>query len=425
MPALLIATMAIGLANQPEPMTLLRGLTQGYLLLPPKFVCEGQVKSLRWSQDNRYLVAVRTVWTLNRQSAKWLFDAMAAPDAQRSPADNAPFRNSVIVWNATERKTQSLWTGKTAQDECEQVALAGSALYVLVYQCSPLKGQPGPAERQASLLRGQLGVSTLQTVQTFPPGVYCRISAVDPSTRSVLLSVFGTDMKETLAMVSGIGLTPVREKRQLPKRMAEQLERGSKDVFGADSLVDDFGAGPSTGPQKELRLLLKTYTPPVKGLSATVQSLVCEDPKSEEKAFQFIASGVGYAFALASDNSALAYTVDNVLVVRELVPVSLEQLEKQREAAERDQMMSFAKQVGLAMMMFCADHNDSLPGNLSNDQILPYLKSPEVLNGFVYTFGGGKLSELNDPAGIELGYVVGKGGRAVIYADGHVIWKVD
>ena len=36
---------------------------------------------------------------------------------------------------------------------------------------------------------------------------------------------------------------------------------------------------------------------------------------------------------------------------------------------------------------------------------------------------GGKLNEVNNPAETELGYVTAPGGRAVLYANGHVVWK--
>jgi hypothetical protein len=43
----------------------------------------------------------------------------------------------------------------------------------------------------------------------------------------------------------------------------------------------------------------------------------------------------------------------------------------------------------------------------------------------VYTFGGGSLASIDAPAETIIGYVTGPGGRAAIYADGHVKWQND
>ena len=60
----------------------------------------------------------------------------------------------------------------------------------------------------------------------------------------------------------------------------------------------------------------------------------------------------------------------------------------------------------------------------------PYLKNPSVFenpgtgdNGFVYSYGGPTgLAQITSPATTQLGYVSGPGGRAIIWADGHVTW---
>jgi prepilin-type processing-associated H-X9-DG protein len=50
------------------------------------------------------------------------------------------------------------------------------------------------------------------------------------------------------------------------------------------------------------------------------------------------------------------------------------------------------------------------------------VKNSSILEGFVYTFKGGKLSDVDKPAETVLGYIEGPGGRAVAYLDGHVKW---
>ena len=47
----------------------------------------------------------------------------------------------------------------------------------------------------------------------------------------------------------------------------------------------------------------------------------------------------------------------------------------------------------------------------------------DLFNGFVYTYGGGALKDIDSPTTTETGYVNGPNGKAVIYADGHVKWR--
>jgi prepilin-type processing-associated H-X9-DG protein len=46
------------------------------------------------------------------------------------------------------------------------------------------------------------------------------------------------------------------------------------------------------------------------------------------------------------------------------------------------------------------------------------------MEGFNYTFGGGPLNG-KDPSKTMLGFLSGAGGKAVVYADGHVVWESD
>jgi len=422
--ASLLLTLTLGLSSSSEPVTTIFGRTNGYLVLPARTVCDGQVRDLRWSPDNRFLVAIRSQYMLDRQKAKRLVDLMKTPNSQPSQADLDLLRNSVVVWSTAEGKAHAVWTSKTSQDDCEQVALAGASLYLVVRQSVPSASQAGET-RQMSLLRCVLGSPSIQLVKVFEPGIACQVVAVDPANRSILIDLYGTGGVVSQAVVSGNILTVVGNPSQIPKELQAQLKEGSSRwvIDGSGHTSDNSGLVPRT--EKELTILLKTLRSSNSDWRATIQSLVCDDPEKPGKAYETIANGVGSRFALAWDNSALAYTIDNFLVVRDLIPVPLDVVRHGRDAAERAQTLSSAKQVGMAMIMFATDNDDVLPGNLTTDQIDPYIKNTELLNGFVYTFGGGNLTELRNPADTELGYVTGKGGRAVIYADGHVVWKDD
>ncbi len=93
-------------------------------------------------------------------------------------------------------------------------------------------------------------------------------------------------------------------------------------------------------------------------------------------------------------------------------------------ALKAEQIVAFnnAKQVGLGLLMFAEDHNETLPSadDLNAGAIDPYLKNADVLTGFNYTYAGGPLADIANPATTELGYIDGPGGRIILYADGHV-----
>jgi hypothetical protein len=99
----------------------------------------------------------------------------------------------------------------------------------------------------------------------------------------------------------------------------------------------------------------------------------------------------------------------------------------------RQVTMQNAKQVGLALVMYTQDYDEFWPnagGNI-RDQIGPYLRTSTVLQNpetgeDAFTFvhpGVAGLAGVKEPAKTTIGYVGGPGGRAVIYADGHVGWE--
>jgi hypothetical protein len=98
-----------------------------------------------------------------------------------------------------------------------------------------------------------------------------------------------------------------------------------------------------------------------------------------------------------------------------------------RAAAERATVISNAKQIGLALHMYAQDHNEAFPGASDDvaNRIAPYLKNSSMTAGLVYTHSGGAIANIENPDKTELGYLPGSGGRAIIYADGHVQWKAD
>jgi hypothetical protein len=113
--------------------------------------------------------------------------------------------------------------------------------------------------------------------------------------------------------------------------------------------------------------------------------------------------------------------------VQTFIPVSKEAYIQARDAARRAALISNMKQVGLAAMMYAQDNKEQLPGAgaVLEDLLMPYAGNRSIFAGLVYTFSGGPLSSVAEPSKTMLGYVVGPGGRANVFVDGHVEWQPD
>jgi len=129
--------------------------------------------------------------------------------------------------------------------------------------------------------------------------------------------------------------------------------------------------------------------------------------------------------ALNSTFDAVALNEKGVITVRLLVQTTLEMYRAVKEAAEKAQAVSNAKQVATAAHIFAADNEDRLPTQeeFASGSLGPYLKNSSISKGFVYAFKGGSINSLENPAGTVLGYIPVAGGYVVAYADGHVKWS--
>lgn len=143
--------------------------------------------------------------------------------------------------------------------------------------------------------------------------------------------------------------------------------------------------------------------------------------RDDGKSPVLLSADVEYA-SFAPTGTRLAYTSNNALWMVNLIRASAEQLELLIGSAEQTRALSNARQVGMAILMYAADEDDILPppGPDLQQKLGPYLKTDELLDGFVYTFGGGNIGKVANPSQTELGYIsLGGGRRAVVYADGH------
>jgi hypothetical protein len=85
-----------------------------------------------------------------------------------------------------------------------------------------------------------------------------------------------------------------------------------------------------------------------------------------------------------------------------------------------------AEELAQAILEETGNRGDFLPKTQKElEESMPRYARMGVFEGFTYTYSGGKLPPAPRRAQTQLGYVVGPGGRANLYADGHAEWKAD
>jgi hypothetical protein len=147
-----------------------------------------------------------------------------------------------------------------------------------------------------------------------------------------------------------------------------------------------------------------------------------------------IATNAHKELDLAIENTAaILFTRDGSLCAAPIFRMPAQAFEDSLRGIQRTATMKNAKQIGVAILMYTQDYDDTfpIPGDGVKDVTSPYLKNPSVFEnpgtgelGFVYSYNGStSLSSVGQPSTTQLGYVSGPDGRAVIWADGHVTWE--
>lgn len=129
-------------------------------------------------------------------------------------------------------------------------------------------------------------------------------------------------------------------------------------------------------------------------------------------------------YARFSPNSdCVAFLVSGALLLREIKPINQDMAKKLVAQEAKQKAIYDSKQAALSLIMYASDIDDVLPGAEGWEaKVNPYCMDMDLLKRFNYTFRGGNMANIENPASTELGYILGPGGRAVAYCDGHVKW---
>ncbi len=119
----------------------------------------------------------------------------------------------------------------------------------------------------------------------------------------------------------------------------------------------------------------------------------------------------------------VAYTAEGAVFVRDIAVIPTQVAANGFRKRETEGATSAAKQLGLAVMQYVQDYDETYPpadpdNSTTAERLLPYLRTP--IDGWVYTYHDGTLAEIERPAEVVIAYLPFKYGYIAIYADGHV-----
>ena len=364
----------------------------------------------------------------------------------------APVEDSLILWDTKTRKSSTLLRLNERPDLNASYTLftwLGDST-ALVRESQTNQGDDGkPMERQTMLMvnvRGGIQRVSLSplTIPTFPivhprmplvtiqevtpfgnvglslsivrGGVVSRISFPRPSLDAIGWSEDGGRLY--------LRSDTFDDKRE-PKRQTSwfALDRAGR-LLDLPQKPEDLAKEPvvatlplRVGPLSS-KLTTDKTTEPIKTLW-----LVAADGSSKLR----VAADVDTQLAFVlPDLSAVAYRQNGALFAAPLTALDKVAFEELLARARKKKTITDAKQVGLALMMYCQDYDEEFPPSGANltETVNPYLKNEDILNGFQFTYAGSrKLAEIEKPAETILGHINGPGGRAVVFADGHVRWE--
>lgn len=437
---MIVPPFALALQQSGSPdlnRTIAAGPTVAVVMAPPDTVCGSDVQRLLWTAGGRNLVVLRQV---GDQSAANLVRALGGGAA------NGASRTELIAWNLQSRKARTVLNLSGDLGRFGEIEAMPGTENVVVEMAQRVRQPDG---RFTDL-------DTISLVSAVT-GAVVRINARDGSTPGFDVSeVSPTRPLVAIRRLSGETRTETVRFVDANGRSSPSLALPARAhlMFGADGLpgyVTPFT--PVKGKKPRLQFhkidpvtaragavveidLPDAPKPAVAPMVAIAQSslvpnivapaifLLPEGGKPEEMG---VVSTDGTKPLLSPNFEAIAYVSQGSAMVRGLAKTTRALYEKAKLDAARTVALSKAKQVGLALMMYAADMDDVLPGLGTdvNQTISPYLRNNSLLEGFTYTFAGGDMSAIEKPAETTLGFVSGPGGRAMIYADGHVKWLPD
>lgn len=440
-----------GIPAQPSEEDFVLTEKNAYLLLPPVAVGSGQASIIGWSPTGRYLLMSLANPALTPNLVKGALQGGPPPEISQT----------LLGWDKEALRSIPLGSMKGLTTFAPLQWLAGSNVAIGIYD--EIVPAPKPEDSglrvvlvAADLAHGQFrritlgewnepeGYFRLDFSPTLPKALVSYIYApmkkdaagVRPASR-VSLWTIDASLRQSSKVDAGPGaLVQVawQEGGQVAKLNLARFENRERqdrtiafDLRTNQALPANEGARPYRAVEVEgpLRVTITPSQTTAGTITRQHPAAWLESIRPTEQPVALLSPKSRMA-VLAPTNDAVAIEQDGIVMVRQLVAVPKENFYQARDAARRRVVMSQAKQVGTALLIFAADNDNKLPGpEQMPDCLKLYLKDDALLQGFQYTFGGGTLESIKNPAETTIGYIPGPGGFAWLFGDGHVVWKIE
>jgi hypothetical protein len=420
--------------------------TQAIGMLPPVVVSQGTVQSATWSGDGKYLL----VMSLDAKLTPSLMSQMILTGGKGAPP---PMDQVLSLFSVEKQSSTVIWKGKAENGGFNEANwLPGGKAAVVSFASITRDEQGNPVGGKQTLLLLSPSTGKMTQIYEASDNEYVDV-ATEPDVKGAVLILrkypanpeegkissryvwISTDGK----LGNGINAADRKAYGQVVwptpnKPMLVYGERGA-DGKAVQKWCDmDFATGqlrdaqaPKIEPPKEksgeFELIQGGSQAQGKDKVVNLKAAWLVAKAKSQRQSALVAAEVD-SMSLSPALNAVFYSTKGVPMVRPLMTMPKELAMKAIEAAERAVLMSDCKQVGTAFMIYAADYDDNLPSSSSDwmESLYPYTKNRSLMDGFIYTFGGGNMNDIKDPASTQLGYKEGAGGRAIVYADGHVKW---
>ena len=432
-----VVTIAWGLAQPPDTVRLPVVFTEREAVMvgSRELVAPPEVVDGKWSPDGRYAIFVRRYARVS--------------DPQNPPKQ---FQWSILVWNHRQRRAVEVWKGSGGEKLVSDIQwMAGapvallkmyagqrqiaedvwddSIVFARVHAASgtlKILGEPDRWKemnvspvKPFALLLGEEGYQILRADGTISaPIAYEQVFASSAARRPNLSWMFapwtadGTKLLTNLfdqtpdgkqerkfILVDPVAGTSQPVSQQPPLHDPPAIPRSLR----VEKVLSDLKAGADTAEVRSVWLV-----------GSRGRALICADVEAAD---------------LSPTGDAVWYISHGAAWVVTLRTLNRQQYEVEHLEALRKTVVSNAKQIGLALLMYVQDYDETFPPNTGDIQaiLMPYLRNQEIFNlpgtNFFYLMNANPLPSIERPAETMVGYFQTPYGRAIIWADGHVTWQ--
>lgn len=420
-----------------------------YGLMLPETAAGNSVKEVHWSSDGKYLLSIR-----NDLGPVDTMQLLIRPGSEPAAGEQ-----SAVLYNLATHKQTVVWKTRMQDGELQSIEWfkgSDTAVAVTYRRVMPTDPSQGITLDQEILLIDartgtcrKLSIPEDQDEGELPIGLFpspvkpfgfLSFQRVEKTKEGRQVQHFhyrtiGPDGSVTSPVDVGVGTYFTGWSKDGVSPLLTQTGANPDGTRFRKWSILNLSTGGTTPVDKPERYQEPDSKPPVKvatnggtltlnAAKRSVRPLWLLGETDDSKAM--VAGDVSF-YEVSPTLSGVAYVAQGVAMVRPLIQVPKVVFLDALKAAQKAQALSKAKQVCLALIMYGTDRDDTYP-SIHDDigkLLEPYLKNSDIFSGFVYTFPGGSMTDVKYPAETIIGYVLGPGGRANAYADGHARWQDD